>query len=57
MSTALVAPVRMPADVSDRLLQRLHAEDARQVPAGRRTTCPLHLDWAARCAPLHPPAA
>ncbi|NED31061.1 hypothetical protein [Streptomyces sp. SID8499] len=44
---------RIPADASDDLLLRLYQETARQVPADRRVTCPIHLNWRDRCRHLH----
>ncbi|MFI1485726.1 hypothetical protein [Streptomyces sp. NPDC020747] len=44
---------RVPADASDDLLQKLYAESRDGVPADRRATCPVHLDWRDRCHSWH----
>ncbi|WP_316740456.1 hypothetical protein [Streptomyces sp. MK7] len=51
MTTATLP--RIPADVSDELLRKLHLEAVWNVPLAERRTCPEHLNWRAVCAPKH----
>lgn len=44
---------RMPAVSSDDLDRALQREARDQVPAGQRSTCPVHLDWRDRCHSWH----
>lgn len=55
MSTATLP--RIPANVSDELLRKLHTEAAWNVPLDERRTCPEHLNWRDRCAHQHGEAA
>jgi len=44
---------RIPADVSDELLRKLHLEAVWNVPLDERRTCPQHLNWRDLCAHQH----
>lgn len=41
----------------DDFARALYRETAYEVPAGERSTCPVHQDWRTSCQDLHDDAA